>query len=444
MYILKTIVFSVHWHGFHFENFLFRLTMHFTHYFYISIRSRGTQTMAGRPPGLFFDTVLEQTPDVAQSIVLSSGAGYNFETLCNLRACTTNFRGNVPLQALYEKKKIMYEKFFSKKLHACQHVNSKQLLNPCFDAMMEFEHKPCFLNAMQTMLDRAVHEFGTDPESARQKIIHSHLVLENYNWSRFRSHITKYSEFHRILEVLIRGILSMVLCVGNNYDVNIVTPGGAVSGGMTTQEYSDMKSRILDNMTGAGVVEHLWAVCKLHPTNVPLQATMLNLLYQMIKSRNVVRVRNILHPAGNMLMLESIVDSTNIGPPGSEQNILFSNVATDYVFVVSAMFDTDPVFTPEEECRVVDAVHDFIARCFRNGCMTYRMLYPLLTVVVDRVRTSTLRRLTGAQIDVLCDSHVIRIQPSCRRQVAVLIYRARAANDIYDTSGIDPFFLPHR
>jgi len=400
--------------------------------------------MAGRPPGLFFDTVLQQTPDVAQSIVLNSGAGYNFETLCKLRACRNGFRGNEPLQALYNKKRIMYEKFFSTRVLACRDVHSKPQLTSSFDAMVAYKKEPWFLDAMQTMMDKSIAQFEIDPVSARREIIRTHVLLQNYDWNQFIAHVENYREFHPVLEVLIMAILEVVPGKGGDYEVYIVTPHGFASSGMTTQEYSNMKGRILDNMTAAGVVEYLWAVCKFHPTNVPVQNKMLALLREMIKSRNVLRVRNILNPAGNMLMLESIVDSTNIGPPGSEQNILFLNVATDYVLVVSAMFDTDPVFTLEEECRVVDAVHNFIARCFRNGCMTYPMLNPLLTVVVDRVRASTLCQLTGAQIDVLCESHVIRIQPECRRQVAVLIYRARAANDIYDTSGIDPFFLPHR
>jgi len=226
----------------------------------------------------------------------------------------------------------------------------------------------------------------------------------------------------------------------NEYLGDIVTGDGA----MTRQEYFDQKRRILGNMGDAGVVDCLWTVCRYHSTNVPLQAKLLDIVYEMTKSRSVHRVKNILKTPGNMLVLETILMDTDIGLPGGRQNILFLNSAANYVSLVSTMFNADPVFTAEEEGRVVDAVYDFIARCFRNRCMTYVMLIPLLTVVSDRVRTSTLRKLTDVQIEVFCSEDCVRHMPTTQRQVSTLLHRALAANDIYDTSGIHPMFqLPH-
>ena len=421
---------------------LLRLTVEFRYYLYISIWSCGISTMGDPPPRQLFHKMLEQVPDIAGSIMHNYGEAHTFETTRKLMACSKGFRGNEALQALYNNKRIVLDNFFSERLSARQEVNSKQNLETCFEAMIAHKDKPWFFDAMQAMLNMSVLQFQFDAVSARREIIHTRVLLENYDWTQFRAHIAIYSDFHSILEVLVDYILKVVIDYTQKYLVNIVTQDGPASAGMTKQHYLNLKTRILNNMVDAGVVEYLWGVCKLHRTNVLLQTKMLALLYEMKStSRSKVVVRNILYPAGNMLRLEAIVADTDIGLPDSEQHILFSQVARNYLWVLSEMLSTDPVFTPDEECRVVDAVHSFIARCFRIGDISPLIFYHLLYLVVYRVSTSTLRNLTRAQIDVLCDSYLVQQSNDNRRNVATLIYRAHAVNDMLDISGIDPMFM---
>ena len=55
--------------------------------------------------------------------------------------------------------------------------------------------------------------------------------------------------------------------------------------------------------------------------------------------------------------------------------------------------------------------------------------------------THTRGKLTNTQIDVLCDGDFVRFNLVTKQQVATLLRRARAANDIYDSSGIPPDFI---
>jgi len=397
--------------------------------------------MAGAPPPVQFHDLLARVEEISQLIVRNSGEGHAFETLCKMRACSTTLHQNKPMKEMYENYENAYRDFVSARSAARRAVGSKHGLTACYEEMLLHLDQPCFFDAMEAMLDTCVAHMEIDPVSARGAMVQARGLLENYDWKEFCRYINIYTEFHSILDVLLEYILEVVLDNRTDLFFHVVTPDGAASGGMTKDDYLDQNRRILGNMGDAGVVDCLWAACKRHPTNVPAQAKMLELLHEMTRSRGVHRVRDILKIPGNMLVVEDILTDTDIGPPDTVQNILFSNVASNYVSVVTAMFNADPVFTPEEEARVVGAVHTFIARCFRNGCMTYTMLIPLLNVVVDRVRTSTLRQLTNAQIDVLCDSHLVRNEFITRRQVATLLRRARAANDIYDSSGINPMFI---
>jgi len=416
---------------------LSKLDMSFTIYI-VGIRS--ITKMAGSPPPLLIHNILEEFPEFSQLIVLNSGEGHNFGTLCKLRACSKNLHKNEPMAEMHGKYQTLFSDFSQARLAARKNVKSKQSLTLCFEEMLRYEKEPYFFDAMEEMLNISAEHMHIDAVSARMTMVHVSELFEKYDWKKFCTIINTYIKLHRILDVFVEYITEVVLGCRTNLFFRITTHDGPPPGGMTRDDYFAQERRILGKIGDAGVVDSLWAACKCHPTNLPVQAKMLGLLDKMTRSRSMHRVRDMLKIPGNMFVVENILKDMKIGLDGSDLNYLFSSAASEYVRVVGVMFDSDPVFTPDEEGQVVDAVHNFIARCFRNDMMTSTMLNSLLYVVVDRVRTSTLRKLTNDQINVICNSDLFRSDLVTKRQATTLLRRARAANDIHDSAGIPTIF----
>jgi len=397
--------------------------------------------MAEPAPPLLFHRMLHETPDISRSIVSNSGPGNDFKFLCGLRASSKELNENTVMKSIYEKYEIIYNDFFSKQWSACQHVYNQPNLTSSYDAMLVYKKEAFFFDAVRQMINFSANHNLYDPIPGRQNIVRTFHMLETYNWKEFCGHIESYFAFDTIISVLLNYIVKVVMDQSNLFYFYIVKHDGADSGDMTKHDYSEHKRRILNKMGDVGVVQCVWTVCRYHSTNARLQETLLDILYEMTKSCSVKAVRDLLKEPGNMLILENILNDTIIGQEDSVENDKFLHSAWMYAWVVKAMFDSDPVFTDDEEIRVIAGVHHFIARCFRHNCMSNSILRTLLNVVADRVRTSTLRTLTNVQIEVLCTSRMIALDSICKRCVSNLLYRARAANSIYGILGIPADFV---
>ena len=199
--------------------------------------------------------------------------------------------------------------------------------------MKSYQDTPGFLSAMSNLMDICWY----NRETSVHTMVDMRLLLMTYNWGTFCRHVELYQEFDRIVHEFLDYILYLVTDhVCNIYDV-IVRNNDTAAGGVSRETYYEQKHLILTNMGDAGVVQCMWTVCRYHRTNIPLQATMLDILYQMTTSPGVRHVKDVLKEPINMLILEDILASSDFGAPGSEQRQLFHDCSWNYASLVKVM-----------------------------------------------------------------------------------------------------------
>jgi len=407
-------------------------------------------------------------PEIYEAIVSGAGKGHEFRTLSQMMACSKELHGNGAVALMYAQCKNEFHEFLSTAKIACEAIASQQSLTLCFDQMMKYKEEPFFLYAMKAMMYTAASRYGDDCIDARQQMRRARALLENFDWHNFCAQLELYQGFQFIVDVFIDCILDVVIDKHGIYRRRMCTYDGveAPFDGVTRQEYCDQKRRILGNMGDAGVVACIWQVCRSHSRFLNTQQKLMDILCEMSESRSVCCVRNILRIPGHMHMLYDISSLMASGVssggnilkipaqmhhPSDISSVMASGFSYDtvcnrrnYIWLIRVMFDSDPVFTAHEEIKVVAVVHRIIAEGLYVGTKRGELI-PLLNVVADRVRTSTLRELTEAQIHVLCNSDVIQDEPAAVQLVSSLLHRALAAKGIFDTSKIPRLFaLPDR
>jgi hypothetical protein len=360
-------------------------------------------------------------------------------------ACSKDFRHDIASETMYAEYKKKFDKFFFEKNAACRAVQRQLSLTLCFDEMMKYEEEPFFLDVVRAMLHYCMLRQDDEVVLALQQMVRVRMVLQQYDWNKLRAQLEEYSEFHGIVKVFMYCIRNTVLDMDHWCFRSVVTHHGAASGGMTRQEFLEQHRLILGNMGDAGVVECIWTVCRHHSTFLPTQQKLIHVLCEMSESRSVCHVRNILKIPGHMRMLRDVSCGVYAVPPTRDNLRGISRYTLrHYVSLIRVMFDSDPVFTANEEIQVVNIVHDIIA-VSTDLRIHKAALRALLSVISDRVRTSTLCELTDAQIQALCGSTALQSDPMLKHYVSTLIYRARTAKGIFDFSDIpDGFSLPDR
>jgi hypothetical protein len=385
---------------------------------------------ANRP----IETLLAGTSDIAYLIMKQSGQGNHMNTLEKMRSLSQRLYKGQLLKLYLEQRKKKDD--FSEGLQlALKHVGNQSDVTSLSEAIQSYMGELFVFGVIQDLVQGwlfygKVH--APQPDKIRDVMINARQFLEDCNWAQFCVDIKFYEEFDDILDDVIFHVLDVVVDEFHRFSSIIVVPGG-----LTQQEYSDQQRRILGNMGDAGVLQCLWTVSK----KFKLQETLLRLFPLMMQSRSMEHVKDIMKTPGNMAVMGNVLLKMNAGEVNSNEATDYYRCVMKYASIVNAMLSSDQVFPPSEEIVVVEAVHTFIARWSNAGIMTERVLCMLLESICTRTRDSTLRQLTNAQIDFLCNHPLVRSVPVAREYVSTLLYRTLAANKNYDTSGIDPFFI---
>ena len=390
--------------------------------------------MAAPRPWQPFERFLD-TSDIAHLLVRSSGDGNHVETLAKMKSVSKYIHKSEAMKLVHRKQKAKKSAFFKGRSGALENIRAQPDEISCSEAMRSYEDKSFVFSVLHEMVRSRLFNQGYN--AARDEQIPSMMInvrcfLATYDWKFFCAHITEYQEFEDILEELLGHVLYLVMDKYQHFSSRILSAGG-----MTQQEYSDQHRLILGKMGDAGVVHCLWRVCQCHSTNADLQEYMVRILHFMLKARSITCVRDILKPPGNMAVFHNVLIPTDAG---AYMPSYYQKFVLIYAEFVNAMFSSDPVLDESEEIAVVSAVHSAIANCSGRGVMKTYALCMLLESICTRTRDSTLRTLTDAQIDFLCNDALVLSVPVATQYVSTLLYRALAANNEYDTTSIDPFF----
>jgi len=380
------------------------------------------------------ETLLAGTSDIAYSIMKQSGAGNHMNTLAKIRSISPTLR-NGQLLNLYLEHKGKKDDFSIGLQDALQHVRNQSDVTSLSEAIQGYMDNLFVFGVIQDLVQgwlRYEKVHAPNPQQIRSVMVNIRQYLEHYNWAQFCRNMKSYEEFDDILEDVIFCVLDVVVDEFHHFYATMVVPDG-----LTQQEYSNQQRRILGNMADAGVLQCLWKVSR----KLKVQETLFRLLPPMMQSRGIEHVKDIMKTPGNMAVIGNVLLKMNTGEVNSNEATDYYRCVMKYASIVNAMFSSDQVFPPSEEIVVVQAVHTFIARWSNAGIMTERLLCMLLESICTRTRDSTLRQLTQAQADFLCDYPLVRSVSVAREYVSTLLYRTLAANKHYDMSGIHPFFI---
>jgi len=393
--------------------------------------------MAEPRPLVPLENIFAEIPEVS-GLVLRHCRGDILQTLENLRRSGRPLLINEYLNFINQSHQDAKENFFSEKIKARDKIESAFDLPQCFEITKTYQNTPVFFSAMTDLVKVCCQHFESPVDTGSitvDTMINIRLLLETYDWKQFCQHINLYAEFCGILNEYLNYVLD--LAADSTWIFFEII---RVFKGISQQEYFDQKRRIFANMGNAGFVQCIWRVCQYHSTNMPVQVKLLDILHELIKSPCVRHVRDVLKKRGNMCIIENILANTDSGEEDSRQQSKFDKCASRYASLVNMMFLSDAVFTEDEEIQVIAGVHTLIARCLRIQIVSQATILTLLHIIGNRARESTLRQLTDAQIHFLCTNQLIRSLPEARLSVSNLIYRAFAAQERYDTTGIDILF----
>jgi hypothetical protein len=400
--------------------------------------------MAEPRPLVPLENIFAEIPEVS-ALVLAHCRGDILQTLENLRRSGRPLLINEYLNFINQSHEDAKKIYSSEKIKARDNIKSASDLPQCFEITKTYQNTPVFFSVMTDLLEVCIEHFLSPVNTVSSPVntvsspvntmVDMRLLLETYDWKQLCQHIELYQEFRVIVNEFLVYVLNLV-----TDDTLVFFQIVRTQGGITKKEYFDQNRRIFANMGNAGFVHCIWRVCQYHSTDIPLQAKLLDILYKLIKSPCVRHVRDVLKTPGNMRIIENILANMDGGVPLSKQRSIFEICAANYASLVNVMFLSDTLFTEHEEIQVIAGVHTFIARCLPLQIMTNKTLLTLLHIIGNRVRESTLRQLTDAQIDFLCSDELIRDMAEARLSVSNLIYRAFAAQERYDTTNIDALF----
>jgi len=393
--------------------------------------------MAEPRPLVPLENIFAKIPEVS-GLVLGHCRGDILQTLENLRRSGRPLLINEYLNFINQSHEDAKKIYSSEKIKARVNIKSASDLPQCFEITKTYQNTPFFFFVMTDLLEICFEHFLSSVKTVSNAVntmIDMRLLLETYDWKQLCQHIELYQEFRVIVNEFLDYVLHLV-----TDDTLVCFQIVRVHVDFTENEYFDQNRRIFANMGNAGFVQCIWRVCQYHSTDIPLQAKLLDILYKLIKSPCVHHVRDVLKTPGSMRMIENILANTDSGVSLSKQKGIFDNCAANYASLVNMMFLSDTLFTEHEEIKVIAGVHTFIARCLPLQIMTDKTLITLLHIIGNRARESTLRQLTDAQIDFLCANELIISLPEARLSVSNLIYRAFAAQERYDTAGINILF----
>jgi hypothetical protein len=397
--------------------------------------------MAEPRPLVPLENIFAEIPE-ASGLVLGHCRGDVCQTVDILRRSGRPLLINEYLNFINQSHEDAKKFYSSEKIKARDNIKSASGLPQCFEITKTYQNTPVFFSAMTDLVDVCWEHSDSPVDTGSNPVntmINMRFLLETYDWKQFCQHINLYEEF------------SGIVCEFLDYVLKLVTDSSwhffeivGVQGGLTKKEYSDQNRRIFANMGNAGFVHCIWRVCQYHSTNMPVQIKMLDILHELIRSPCVRHVRDVLKTPGSMRIIQNILANMDSGVPDSRQQSKFDKCASRYASLVNMMFVSDAVFSEHEEIQVIAGVHTFIARCLPIQIVSQGTILTLLHIIGNRTRESTLRQLTDAHIEFLCENELIRSLPKARLYVSNLIYRAFAAQERYDTTSIDALFQLHR